>query len=251
MSAGDQTAAACVKTFSEVKMKLLYSTSSPFARKARIVTREKGLLPVVVEIECNPFANPIELQQANRLSKVPTLLTEGLALYDSPVICEYLDSLAEHPRLVPVKGLDRWLVLRAQSLADGLLDIAVALTLEERRPEKEQSASVMKRWREQIQGALDAMHSQSAKVSRSITLGHIAFGAALGYLDFRHPEMRWREGRSALAEWFEAFAKRDSMTQTIPSDQSYRLRPRNGNEVNRGYDCTVGGSVSTCLSTLL
>jgi hypothetical protein len=66
------------------------------------------------------------------------------------------------------------------------------------------------------------MHSQSAESTRSITLGHVAFEAALGYLDFRHPEIRWREGRSALAEWFEAFTKRDSMTQTIPSDWSYR-----------------------------
>jgi glutathione S-transferase len=204
------------------KMKLFYSTSSPFARKARIVTREKGLLGVVIEVECNPFANPVELQRVNRLSKVPALLTEDLALYDSRVICEYLDSLAEQPRLVPVGDPDRWLVLRAQALADGLLDIAVALTLEERRPAQEQSVSVMKRWREQIQGALDAMHSQSAESARSITLGHIAFGAALGYLDFRHPELRWREGRSALAEWFEAFSRRDSMTQTLPSDWSYR-----------------------------
>lgn len=203
-------------------MKLFYSTSSPFARKVRIVTREKGLVSAMIEIECNPFANPVELQQVNRLSKVPALLAEGLALYDSRVICEYLDSLAEQPRLVPVEGPDRWLVLRAQALADGLLDIAVALTLEERRPAQEQSVPVMNRWREQIQGALDAMHSQSAESARSITLGHIAFGAALGYLDFRHPEIRWREGRSALAEWFEALAQRDSMTQTMPSDWSYR-----------------------------
>ena len=100
-------------------MKLFYSSSSPFARKVRVVLREKGLAGRVEEIESNPFSDPADLLQANRLSRVPTLLVDGLALYDSPVICEYLDSLSPEPALVPGEGPDRWRVLRGQALALG------------------------------------------------------------------------------------------------------------------------------------
>lgn len=215
-------------------MRLFYSTSSPFARKVRIVAREKGIADAVVEIECNPFADPAELRQHNQLSKVPTLIVANdLVLYDSPVICEYLDSLAESPRLLPREGRDRWLVLRAQALADGLLDLAVALTLEGRRLVHEQSALAKERWREQIRGALDAMQTQLGELPDTPTLGHAGFGAALGYLDFRHPDMSWRKRRPKLTSWFEVFAARSSMKETLPSDSSYLLKANNGIEPTR------------------
>ena len=129
-------------------MKLFYSASSPFARKVRVAAREKGLAGSLEEVECNPFADPAELRRHNRLGKVPTLVTGELVLYDSPVICEYLDLRKDGHRLIPTSGSDRWRVLRAQALADGMMDIAVQLTLERRRAAAEQSASAQQRWRE-------------------------------------------------------------------------------------------------------
>lgn len=204
-------------------MKLFYSASSPFARKVRMVAREKGLAGSIKEMECNPFADPAELRACNRLGKVPTFTHGDLVLYDSPVICEYLDSRNESPRLIPYAGGDRWRVLRAQALADGLLDCAVALTIERRRAPNEQSPSAQQRWRTQIEGGLDMMDEQLPDLSGILNLGHIAFGAALGYLDFRHEDMKWRDRHAALAGWFEAFSQRPAMQQTAPSDSSYRV----------------------------
>ncbi|MBI5277104.1 MAG: glutathione S-transferase N-terminal domain-containing protein [Burkholderiales bacterium] len=204
-------------------MKLFISASSPFARKVRIVAREKGLAGGLSEIDCNPFSNPTELLQHNKLCKVPTFVHGDLVLYDSPVICEYLDSRNESPRLIPLPGGDRWRVLRAQAVADGVMDLAVALTMELRRPVAEQAPAAQERWRGQITGAVDMMEAQLPDLSGILNLGHIAFAAALGYLDFRHPEMRWRDGHPGLAAWYDPFAERASMKQTAPSDSSYAL----------------------------
>jgi glutathione S-transferase len=204
-------------------MKLFFSASSPFARKVRVVAREKGLAGGIREIECNPFANPPELLQYNKLCKVPTFVHGETVLYDSPVICEYLDSRNESPRLLPTPGGDRWRVLRAQALADGVMDLAVMLTVERRRPATEQSPSAQQRWRTQIAGALDMMEEQLPDLSGILNLGHIACAAALGYLDFRHADMRWRDGHAALAGWYDPFAERPSMRQTAPSDSSYAI----------------------------
>lgn len=205
-------------------VKLFYSASSPFARKVRVAAREKGLGGALAEVECNPFADPPELKQYNRLGKVPTLVTGELVLYDSVVICEYLDLRKDGHRLIPVSGSDRWRVLRAQALADGLMDVAVSLTLELRRPATEQSLSEQQRWRDQMAGAVDAMEEQLPDLSAILNLGHIAFAAALGYLDFRHGDVPWRRGHPALADWYDPFAGRPSMQQTQPSDSSYRLK---------------------------
>jgi len=205
-------------------VKLFYSTSSPFARKARVMVREKALTDAVGEHECNPFSDPANLREVNPLGKVPALVTaHGQALYDSPMICEYLDGLGHVPRLLPGAGPARWVVLRAQALADGLLDIGVALTLEGRRPGQTQSEPAKARWRMQMEAALDAMPEQVEALPPPPSLAHIALAVALGYLDFRHPSVAWRDGRPGLAAWFEEFAGRASMRDTAPSDASYRL----------------------------
>jgi glutathione S-transferase len=204
-------------------MKLFYSASSPFSRKCRIVLREKGLAALVTEIEVNPFNDPPLLRQHNRLGLVPTLVAGNLPLYDSKVICDYLDSRHETPRLIPQAGADRWRVLRAQALADGLLDIAVGMVVERRRPPQEQSPAAQQRWRQQMLGALDAMEEQVADLSGILNLGHIAFAAALGYLDFRYADLDWRRRHAQLATWFDPFSQRPAMLQTAPSDSSYKL----------------------------
>ncbi len=205
-------------------MQLFYSAPSPYARKARIVVREKGLLDDVIERECNPFIDPAELRAVNPLGKVPTLATDTLALYDSVLICEYLDALGEAPKLVPIEpGERRWRVLRGQALGDGVLDLAVSLTLERRRAQHERSRWFRTRWESQIATALDAMQDEIDTLPPTITLAAVTFVAALGYLDFRHPALEWRSGRTALADWYEQVIARSSLADTVPAEPSGTL----------------------------
>jgi glutathione S-transferase len=198
-------------------MRLFYSHASPYSRKVRIVARERNLLGSLEEVAANPLGEAAELQSANPLGKIPALIVnEKFALYDSPVICEYLDTLGAAPQLVPVQGEARWLVLRAQALADGLLDSAVAIVYETRRPANEQSSTTMARWHGQIERALAAMAQQLPALPAVFNLGHIAFVSALGYLDLRHPAIDWRKAHPPLAAWFAALAQRPSVRDTLP-----------------------------------
>jgi glutathione S-transferase len=114
-------------------MKLYYATPSPFARKVRVLIAEKQLSDIEA-IKVNPFDRSPELLNANPLSKVPALAVhDGTMLYDSPVICEYLDQLGNRPRFLPNGGARRWTVLRRQALADGLMDTTLLLALETNR----------------------------------------------------------------------------------------------------------------------
>lgn len=206
-------------------MKLFYSASSPFARKVRIAAREKGLAGAITEVECNPFSDPPQLREHNPLGLVPTLVAGDLALYDSAVICEYLETRRESPRLIPMMGGERWAVLRAQALADGMMQIAVGLTVERRRPISEQSLGTHERWLGQIAGAVAAMEQQLEGLTGILNLGHIAFASALGYLDFRYAGTDWRGAHPQLAQWFDPFSQRPAMLQTAPSDSSYQQQP--------------------------
>ena len=197
-------------------MKLFQSPTSPYVRKVRVMIREKGL-GGIEEIAVNPWDDPPELRAASPLGKVPTLvLDDGAVLYDSPVICEYLDGIGSGPRLIPQDPDARRRVTTAQALGDGVLDMAVAMVMEGRRPEGERSAAMMERWRGQVVGGVDAMASDVGGLGGSVNLGHIAFGCALGYLDFRHANIDWRNGRADLAAWFATFAARPAMVETKP-----------------------------------
>lgn len=198
-------------------MKLLYSPTSPYARKVRIVVREKGLLSSVTEIIRLPADKQPELLAANPLGKVPALiLDDHSALFDSPVICEYLDQLVKKPRLVPA-GAARWPALRAQALADGLLDVAVAAVLESRQPPEQQSPTTLAHWREQMRSAVVWMHKELAVMGPDPGIGHIAMAVSLAYLDFRHPDFPWRNhAETVLIDWYAEFAGRQSMLETVP-----------------------------------
>jgi len=205
-------------------MELYYSSSSPYARKARIVVREKNLTASVEERLCNPYINPPQLRLLNPLGKVPTLmLPDGTSLYDSALICEYLDYLEAKPRLIPDMPA-RWQVLKAVALGDGVIDIAVSGVLEKRRPVETQSADWMQRWQTQILHGVDEMTQSLAKLPAEIHLGHIAYATALAYLEFRHPDISWRAGHAALAEWFDEFSQRPSMQATVPDDSSAQIK---------------------------
>lgn len=198
-------------------MQLMISPTSPYARKARVVLREKSLENRIEEHFLNPHQDPAELLAQNRLGKIPVLVREdGSALYDSPVICEYLDALDGRPSLVPPDGEARWTVLRAQALADGIMDLAAATVMERARPQGEQSPGSMTRWREKIERAVAGIGEAVADTRGEIDLGRIALAVALSYLDFRMPEYDWRGERPELIDWHANLGARRSMEETTP-----------------------------------
>jgi len=201
-------------------MKLCYSPTSPYVRKASVTIRECGLEDRVELIPTNPWDPTTDLPTHNPIGKVPALITDdGQPLFDSPVICEYLDSLHHGDKLYPPTGATRWSALRQQALADGILDAAVLAFLEiAKRPEQYCWSDWVKRQKSAMQRSLDALEEESKSFGDSLTIGQIATGCALGYLDFRFADDNWRAGRPNLATWSETFFNRPSMVATVPKD---------------------------------
>ncbi len=199
-------------------MKLYSSPTSPFARKVRIVIREKGASQLIAEEMVAALSDPAELHAANPLGKVPALLLDdGTTLFDSPLICEYLDATLNGPALLPSTGAARWQVQRLHAIGDGIADAAVALVFEKNRPEPERSANWMGRWRRAITRSLDLLEAEAASLDEQMTLGTIAVECALGYLDFRHGDLGWREERPHLAAFFKKASGRAVFRETAPT----------------------------------
>lgn len=202
-------------------MKLFYSTTSPYARKTRAVLREKGMLGQVEEVLVNPWseddADVAELRAINPLGKVPALIgPAGESYFDSRVICAFLDAQSGNRPLIPQGGEERFRVLRAEALADGVLDAAVNIVIEGRRPAEKQSDAMLERCAAGITRSLQAMSEALPYLPKDITLGHIAFAVALGYLDFRVAHLRWRERHVGLSQWYEELSARPSLSETAP-----------------------------------
>ncbi|MEF8833256.1 MAG: glutathione S-transferase N-terminal domain-containing protein [Halofilum sp. (in: g-proteobacteria)] len=198
-------------------MQLFISPTSPYARKARIVLRERGLIGRVEEHFLNPHQDPGELLAANPLGKIPTLERDGGApLYDSRVVCEWLDAFAGDDGLIPASGAERWAVRHAEAHADGILDLTVAMVMERARAEGEQSPGQMARWREKIERAVASMDEIRGSLPDRFTLGHAALAVTLSYLDLRLTDFDWRAAHPALAEWHADVAERASMRDTAP-----------------------------------
>lgn len=196
-------------------MQLIISPTSPYARKARIVALEKSLSKQIEEVIVNPLAIDAHEAVQNPLGKVPALVRDDSSLlFDSPVICRYLDSLSDSPRLVPVKGEALWKMERAQALGDGILDAAFSIVLEKRRIDAEQSEYWLSRWRDAINRALAEMNLDIATADKGFDLGHITYVCALNYLDFRHPDNPWREQHPKLAVWHDLVSERQSCKAT-------------------------------------
>jgi glutathione S-transferase len=203
-------------------MKLHWSPRSPFVRKVMIVAHERGLVDRItcvrtVAATSKPHA---ELMKDNPLSKIPTLLLDdGAAIYDSPVICEYLDALDGTPKLFPSEPKARLAALRRQALGDGFLDLLVLLRDERMRahPSEVHMASAAVR-RAAILKNLEA--DAPALASAPFGIGHIAIGCALSYLDFRYADEDWRKDHPAIAGWHATFAARPSVHVTEPVDDS-------------------------------
>ena len=201
-------------------MKLRHAHASPYARKARILIREAGLLSKVDEVETSttPVSTADVLWTENPSGKIPVLtLDDGSTLYDSRVITQYLDSLHNRTKLYPESGPERWSVMRQEAVAEGLLDSAVGTRYEMAlRPEGLRWSDWIEAQIGKVRSALDAMEKECQTFGEPVTMAQIAFGAALGYLDFRFSDLGWRSAHPALATWYDSFSKRPSMMETRP-----------------------------------
>ena len=198
-------------------MKLFYSPTSPFVRKVSVFAMEAGLEKRIDRVVTNPWSLDAALLAENPLSKVPTLVTDdGMVLFDSPVICEYLDTLNNKRKLIPMDGAARWSALRLQALADGLLDAAVLRFLERKKEASQRSAEWDGLQQAVVERALDFMETDLVCWPAEFTVGQIAAACALGYLDFRFAEENWRGRCPRLAIWYGVFAQRRSMAETLP-----------------------------------
>jgi glutathione S-transferase len=159
------------------------------------------------------------MKRENPLGKIPTLvLDDGTIIYDSPVICEYLDTLHDGPQLFPAWP-ERLTALRRLALGDGMLDIALAWLSERFRQPEKQSEPHMGLWQNKIRACVDALESEADTLATSrFTIGHIAIGIALSYLDFRFADLRWRDGHPRLATWHATFETRPSVLANPPAD---------------------------------
>ncbi len=200
-------------------MKLYHNPASPFVRKVRVVAAECGIADQVQleELALTPISTPDALQAGNPLGKIPALvLDSGQCLYDSRVICEYLDTEFDGG-LFPATGVDRWNALRLQATADGFCDAAVLVRYEGFvRPEDKQWSDWIDAQLQKCRRALDVLEKESSSFGGSCHIGTLSVAIALGYFDFRNPDEQWRTRAPALAAWYEEFSKRPSLQQTQP-----------------------------------
>jgi glutathione S-transferase len=201
-------------------MKLRYSPTSPYVRKVTITALETGLHDRIERVATEIREPNAKFLADNPLGKVPTLVTDdGLSLFDSRVICEYLDSLHDGHKLFPDGVPARWRTLRLMALADGILDAGVLRRMETLRPSREQSAAWIQRQRDKAHRGLDMLEREVPRFNRQITIGQITVGCCLGWFDFRFGDEDWRIGRSLLADWYSMFMTRPSMVATVPEEE--------------------------------
>lgn len=196
-------------------MKIYYSPTSPYVRKVMAVAIIRGLDGRIKKIPSNPHELPADLVADNPLSKVPCLVTDdGLSLFGSQLICEYLDSIGEALPLFPAHGPARWRALKLQSLGDGILDAAVPCRGEQGKPNEAARDAQIARYKAAIGRAVDALEADPPH--KHVDIGSITVACALGYLDFRFAADQWRNGHPKLAAWYEAFAGNKGIAETAP-----------------------------------
>ena len=199
-------------------MKVYYSPASPFVRKVLVSAHELGIADRIelLSSAAHPINRDQEIVGHNPLGQVPTFFTDdGSVMYDSRVICEYLDSLK--PGRLLGSGDRRWRALTEQSLADGLLDAALLVRYETAvRPQDLRWGAWTQSQLGKVNSALDWLEAWAPQFGDRVDLGTITIGCGLGYLDFRFPDLGWRQSRPQLSHWFAQFEKRPSMKATTP-----------------------------------
>ena len=195
-------------------MKLRYSTTSPFVRKVHVLALETGQIDRI-ELVKTVTTDP-DLGRNNPLQKVPAMeLDDGSSLYDSRVICEYLDSQAGG-KFFPAPGLARWTALRRQALADGMMDAAVLRMMESKKPENLRSADWDKRQKLKVTQGVAALEADH--LGPQLDIGTLSVAIVLDYLDFRFKAEDWRPAHPKLAAWHKNFSERASLKKTLPHD---------------------------------
>ena len=201
-------------------MKLYANKASPFARKVRVLVRETGLAGRVEEAETvvSPIAVNETLARDNPLVKIPALVTDaGETLFDSRVICEYLDTLHTGRKFFPASGPQRFTALRRQSLTDGILDAAVLCRYETAvRPEPLRWKDWIEGQKRKIFGGLAVLEAEVGSWADEFNIGQVGAACALGYLDFRFADWDWRGSHPQLKGWFERVSARPSVAATKP-----------------------------------
>ena len=204
-------------------MKLLYQTHSPYARKTLVFAHEAGLAQAieVIHHETSPTRRNEEVYAQNPLGKVPVLIRPGQpVIFDSIVICEYLDTVHGGRRLIPAEGEARWQALRVQAIAQGLNDAGGGLRWETiRRPPELRYAPLQEGFAQKLISSYDWLERE-LDVGTPVHVGHIALATALSWLEFRELP-GFRDSRPRLAKWFEEFEKRDSMRATPLSGETH------------------------------
>lgn len=206
----------------EIKLKLVVATPSPYARKARVALLEKNI-PFETVIE-NPWVPETCIGNVNPLGKVPALILDnGEVVHDSSVIAEYVDTFAEPPRLLPIDPLLRVAVKQIEAIADGVCDAVVLILLERYRRSEIQSEAWMSRQRKKVDAGVEELSQRLGEkeffTAAGFSLAEISTACTLGYLDMRFPEFDWRAGHGNLQRLFQKMSARPSFAQTIPSPQ--------------------------------
>ncbi|MCD0497796.1 glutathione S-transferase [Achromobacter sp. MY14] len=216
-------------------LQLLYAPTSPYVRKVMVCAHVAGVADQIqwLDSAANPVRRDARIAAHNPLAKVPTLiLADGQALYDSRVICEYLAHLGGNADLFPAVGPRRWVALAQQALGDGLLDAALLARYERTARPAEYQWPV---WRDaqlvKVGACLEQIEQQAGELVRPLidpqtetlatpapTIGDVTLGCALGYLDFRFPELDWRAGHPRATQWEAAFRKLPAMQATLPHE---------------------------------
>ena len=196
-------------------MKLAYSPASPYVRKVMACAIARGIADRVEKWTVgttDPALLPV-----NPLSKVPSLLTDdGMALYDSPVICEYLDSIGDAPALFPPVGPARWKALQLQALGDGMMDACQPRRREIALPQDEGRIGYIQTQRAKVVRALDVLEADAGSLGQLAGIGEITVACALGYLDFRFGNEPWRPGHPKLEAWYAGVVTLPALAQTMP-----------------------------------
>jgi glutathione S-transferase len=197
-------------------MKLHFSPASPFARKVMACAIARGIDDRITTVLTDPHSAPAELLKHNPLSQIPCLVTsDGHAVYDSPVICAYLDSVGEANGLFPSSGTPRWVRISVMhALADGIMDAAVARRMRFGKPVDATREAFLARQKAAIERGLAALEAEPPEGLSDI--GAIAVACALGYLDFRFAAEPWREAHPNLAAWFARVSDLPPLARTAP-----------------------------------
>lgn len=203
-------------------MRLRWSPTSPFVRKVMVLIKEKGIEHLIEREKSNPLSREDRAATPNPLGKIPCLITDdGMAIYDSPVIVEYLDATCDGPRLLPASGPERWTALRRAALADGMMDASVACFVESIRKPERQSAGWIAHNKRNVFNAIASLEGEVATFGADPDVGQIGIAVAISFAEQTFPDEDWRSASPALAKWFDGFSARPSMTETklVPANE--------------------------------